>query len=184
MGQSPEARFQSAAKNVIEKAKKAQKRTTKQLTKQSDDFLGKNAPQNYAQAVIDIGKASGRSFPKYVRTVEDRFFNTAQELTEQGRRDLRNFEPGLIGSQSTADTTAYLAAVGKQFADQVREEGEYGRNRLFALPEQAQRAFSASALNPAFENLANAQYMNFSKNPPTVQTDIATTMRPFITYNV
>lgn len=182
MGQSPEERFQSAAKNVVDRARKQQKKTTKQLTKQSDDFLGKNAPQNYAQVAQEIGKASGRSFPKYVRTVEDRFFNTAKEFAEQGRRDLNAFQPGVL--EHSGPVTEYLAALGQDFARGVQQVGESGRDRLFALPEQALRAFSASAQNPAFENLANAQYMNFSKNPPTVQTDIATTMRPFITYNV
>lgn len=184
MGKSPEERFQSAAKNVVDRARKQQKKTTKQLTKQRDDFLGKNAPQNYAQVAREIGRASGRTFPEYVSTAENRFFNTAANLTEQGRRDLRNFQPNLINSRSTRQVTDYLAALGQDFARGVQQVGEAGRDRLFVLPEQAQKAFSASAQNPAFENLANAQYMNFSKNPPTVQTDIATTMRPFITYNV
>ena len=184
MGRSPEERFQSAAKNVVDRARKQQKKTTKQLTKQRNDFLGKNAPQNYAQVAQEIGKASGRSFPNYVRTVEDRFFNTAQRMTEQGRRDLRNFEPGLIGSQSTQQLTDYLAAIGQDFARGVQQVGETGRDRLFAIPEQAQKAFSASAQNPAFENLANVAYVNFAKEPPTIQNDAMKMYRNMWTYNV
>jgi hypothetical protein len=184
MGESPEERFQSAAKSTINRALKSQKKTTKQLAEQQGEFLGKNAPQNYAQSIREIGSASGRTFPKYVRTVEDRFFNTARALTEQGRRDLRNFSPNLLASESTSQLTDYLSAIGQDFARGVQQVGEQGRDRLFALPEQAQKAFTASSKNPAFENLANEQYMNFAKNPPTVQNDAMAMYRGLWTYNV
>lgn len=184
MGKSPEERFQSAAKGTIKKALKSQKKTTKQLDKQKGEFLGKNAPQNYAQAIREIGRASGRTFPEYVSTVEDRFFNTARELTEQGRSDLRNFSPNLLASESTSELSRYLQEAGKQFAAGVQQVGEQGRDRLFALPEQAQKAFTASSKNPAFENLMNEQYMNFAKNPPTVQNDAMAMYRGLWTYNV
>lgn len=184
MGESPEERFQSAAKSTIARALKSQKKTTKQLNKQKGEFLGKNAPQNYAQAVREIGRASGRTFPEYVSTVEDRFYNTTRNLTEQGRRDLRNFSPGLIASESTSQLTDYLSAIGQDFARGVQQIGEQGRDRLFALPEQAQKAFTASSKNPASENLMNEQYMNFAKNPPTVQNDAMAMYRGLWTYNV
>lgn len=184
MGKSPEERFQSAAKSTVQKALKAQKKTTKQLTKQQDDFLGKNAPQNYAQVTRELGRASGRTFPEYVGTVEDRFFNTARGLTEQGRRDLRNFSPNLLASESTSQLTDYLSAIGQDFARGVQQIGESGRDRLFALPEQAQKAFTASSQNPAFENIRNAQYMELAKNPPTIQNDAMSMYRGLWTYNV
>ena len=184
MGESPEERFQSAAKNTIAKALKSQKKTTKQLNKQKGEFLGKNAPQNYAQAIREIGRASGRTFPEYVSTAEDRFFNTARGLTEQGRSDLRSFSPNLLASESTSQLTDYLSAIGQDFARGVQQVGEQGRDRLFALPEQAQKAFTASSKNPAFENLMNEQYMNFAKNPPTVQNDAMAMYRGLWTYNV
>ena len=186
MGKSPEERFQSAAKSTIAKALKSQKKTTKQLNKQQYAFIGgkKKAPQNYAQAIREIGRASGRTFPEYVSTVEDRFFNTARELTEQGRSDLRNFSPNLLASESTSQLTDYLSAIGQDFARGVQQVGEQGRDRLFALPEQAQKAFTASSKNPAFENLLNEQYMNFAKNPPTVQNDAMAMYRGLWTYNV
>lgn len=183
MGKSPEERFQSAAKNVVNEALASQAELTAQLNEQATQFIPKKYG-DYGKVLKKIGGASGRPFPQYVSTAENRFFGTAANLTEQGRRDLRNFQPGLINSRSTRQVTDYLAALGQDFARGVQQVGESGRNRLFALPEQAQKAFSASAQNPAFENLANVGYVNFSKNPPTVQTDIATTMRPFITYNV
>ena len=181
---SPEDRFRSAAKRTIARALDSQDKTKKQLNKQKGEFLGKNAPQNYAQAVREIGRASGRTFPEYVSTAEDRFFNTARELTEQGRSDLRNFSPNLLASESTSQLTDYLSAIGQDFARGVQQVGEQGRDRLFALPEQAQKAFTASSKNPAFENLMNEQYMNFAKNPPTVQNDAMAMYRGLWTYNV
>lgn len=184
MGQSPEQRFQSAAKKVIEAGIKGQKRTTKQLKKQQYKFIGKNAPQNYAQGIREIGGASGRTFSKYVKTAEGRFFNTAKNLTEQGRADLRGFKPGLLRSQSTRDVTDYLAAVGQDFARGVQQVGEQGRNRLFALPEQATKAINVSFNNPATNVLRDPQYMNLAQNPPTIQNDAMNMYRSLFTYNV
>lgn len=183
MGKSPEERFQSAAKNVVDKAIASQAELTAQLNEQATQFIPKKYG-DYGKVLKKIGGASGRTFPQYVSTAENRFFNTAANLTEQGRRDLRNFEPGLITSRSTDLTSKYLAALGQKFANEIEGVATRAGSRLDRLPGEAQKAFSASAQNPAFENLANAQYINFSKNPPTVQTDIATTMDRFIRYNV
>jgi hypothetical protein len=97
---------------------------------------------------------------------------------------LRNFKPRLLASESTSQLTDYLSAVGQDFARGVQNVGESGRDRLFALPEQAQKAFTASALNPAFENLRNAEYVNFAKEPPTVANDAMKMYRNIFTYNV
>jgi hypothetical protein len=183
VGKSPEERFQSAAKNVVDKAIASQAELTAQLNEQATQFIPKKYG-DYGKVLKKIGRASGRTFPQYVSTAENRFFDTTANLTAQGRRDLRNFEPGLINSRSTRQVTDYLAALGQDFARGVQQVGETGRDRLFALPEQAQKAFSASAQNPAFENLANVAYVNFAKEPPTIQNDAMKMYRNMWTYNV
>jgi hypothetical protein len=183
VGKSPEERFKSAAKNVVDDALASQAELTAQLNEQATQFIPKKYG-DYGKVLKKIGGASGRTFPQYVSTAENRFFDTAANLTAQGRRDLRNFEPGLINSRSTRQVTDYLAALGQDFARGVQQVGESGRDRLFALPEQAQRAFSASAQNPAFENLANVAYVNFAKEPPTIQNDAMKMYRNMWTYNV
>ena len=180
----PNEVFRSAAQKSVKDALKQQKKVTKDLQNQTGQYLGKNAPQNYAQAIRELGGASGRTFPEYVSNAEANFFGTARDLTTQGRRDLRNFEPRLLASESTSQLTDYLSAVGQDFARGVQDVGESGRDRLFALPEQAQRAFTESALNPAFENLRNAEYVNFAKEPPTVANDAMKMYRNIFTYNV
>ena len=180
----PNEVFRSAAQKSVKRALNQQKKVTKNLQKQTGEYLGKNAPQNYAQATRKLERASGRTFPEYVENAEANFFTTARDLTEQGRRDLRTFDPNLIGSASTSRLTDYLSAVGQDFARGVQDVGESGRDRLFALPEQAQNAFTASALNPAFENLRNAEYVNFAKEPPTVANDAMKMYRNIFTYNV
>lgn len=179
----PNEVFRSAAQGSVKRALKQQKKVTKNLQKQTGEYLGKNAPQNYAQAIRELGGASGRTFPEYVSNAEANFFGTARDLTAQGRRDLRNFEPRLLASESTSQLTDYLSAVGQDFARGVQDVGESGRDRLFALPEQAQNAFTASALNPAFENLRNAQYVNFAKEPPTIANDAMPMYRSLFTYS-
>lgn len=183
MGKSPEERFQSAAKNVVNDAIASQAELTAQLNEQATQFIPKKYG-DYGKVLKKIGGASGTTFPQYVDRSRREFFDTAARLTEEGQRGLERFQPGLITSRSTDLTSKYLAALGQKFANEIEGVATRAGSRLDRLPGEAQKAFSASAQNPAFENLANAQYMNFSKNPPTVQTDIATTMRPFITYNV
>lgn len=183
MGKSPEERFQSAAKNVVDKAIASQAELTAQLNEQATQFIPKKYG-DYGKVLKKIGGASGTTFPQYVDRSRREFFDTAARLTEEGQRGLERFQPGLITSRSTDLTSKYLAALGQKFANEIEGVATRAGSRLDRLPGEAQKAFSASAQNPASENLANAQYMNFSKNPPTVQTDIATTMRPFITYNV
>jgi hypothetical protein len=183
VGKSPEERFQSAAKNVVNDAIASQAELTAQLNEQATQFIPKKYG-DYGKVLKKIGGASGTTFPQYVDRSRREFFDTAARLTEEGQRGLERFQPGLITSRSTDLTSKYLAALGQKFANEIEGVATRAGSRLDRLPGEAQKAFSASAQNPAFENLANAQYMNFSKNPPTVQTDIATTMRPFITYNV
>jgi hypothetical protein len=179
----PNEVFAQRAKGAVDQAMKAQKKTTKELWNLSDERLGKKAPQNYFQIAREIREASGRTFPEYVSNAEANFFGTTRDLTTQGRRDLRNFEPRLLASESTSQLTDYLSAVGQDFARGVQDVGESGRDRLFALPEQAQNAFTASALNPAFENLRNAQYVNFAKEPPTIANDAMPMYRSLFTYS-
>jgi len=183
MGSSPEARFKSKAKSVIENAIASQADVTKQLQEQTGAYL-EGGPQNYGEVIDAIANASGRSFPEYVKTAENRFFNTADTLATQGRQDLRNFKPGLLDSGSSRKLTNYLTALGQDFASGVQQVGEAGRDRLFALPEQARVAFTESAQNPAFENIKNEQYMQLAKNPPTIQNDAMNMYRSLFTYNV
>ena len=181
--ESPEERFKSAARKVIDTAIASQSELTAQLNEQATQFIPKKYG-DYGKVLKKIGGASGTTFPQYVDRSRREFFDTAARLTEEGQRGLERFQPGLITSRSTDLTSKYLAALGQKFANEIEGVATRAGRRLDRLPGEAQKAFSASAQNPAFENLANAQYMNFSKNPPTVQTDIATTMKPFITYNV
>jgi hypothetical protein len=183
VGNSPEREFQRAANRTINETLARQAEQTANLTEQQREFIGPGYG-NYKKVLKKIGGASGTTFSEYVDRSRREFFDTAARLTEEGQRGLERFQPDLITSRSTDLTSKYLAALGQKFANEIEGVATRAGSRLDRLPGEAQKAFSASAQNPAFENLANAQYMNFSKNPPTVQTDIAITGRPFMTYNV
>lgn len=185
MTDSPEERFKNAARNVIEAGIKSQAELTAQLNEQAGEFIPKKYG-DYGKVLKKIGGASGRTFPEYVKTAEGRFFNTAKNLTKQGRADLRGFEPGLIDSGSTRKTYRDLTRIGQDFARGVQQVGEQGRDRLFALPEQATKAINVSFNNPAINVLRDPQYMNLAQNPPTIQNDpVAMYVRSGImTYNV
>jgi hypothetical protein len=179
----PNEEFAKRAKSVVDEAIKQQGVVTGNLQAQTGEFIGPGY-ETYAETVDKIGGASGRTFPQYVSNAESNFFGTADRLTRQGRRDLRNFKPRLLASESTSQLTDYLSAVGQDFARGVQDVGESGRDRLFALPEQAQMAFTSSAMNPAFNSLKDAQYVNFAKEPPTVANDAMKMYRNMFTYNV
>jgi hypothetical protein len=183
----PNEAFAQRAKQVVEQTLEQQKLVTKDLQEQTGKYIGANAPQDYDQAIRELGKASGRAFPDYVGKAEGDLGKVTNEFIKGGRAfgpGLNNFSPNLLASNSTSQLTDYLSAVGQQFAEATQDVGEAGRDRLFALPEQAQKAFTASALNPAFENLRNAEYVNFAKEPPTVANDAMKMYRNIFTYNV
>ena len=186
MGQQPKdpnEAFAKRAKEVIDQALEQQGVVTQELLAKSGENIGPGY-ETYAETLDKIGGASGRTFPQYVGNAESKFFGTADQLTKQGRRGLRNFRPDLLASDSTSQVTDYLTAVGQDFAKGVRDVGQDGSERLSALPEQAQMAFTSSAMNPAFENLRNAGYVNFAKEPPTVANDAMKMYRNMFTYNV
>lgn len=183
MGSSPEARFKSKARSVVDAAIASQADVTESLQKQAGQFIPDKFG-GYGKVVKKIGGASGRTFPEYVGYAEDRLASTALPMIEQGREDLRSFQPNLLNSPSTANLTEYLTALGQDFSSGVKQIGEEGRDRFFRLPEQARIAFETSEQSPAFENIRNEQYMNLAKNPPTIQNDAMNMYRSLFTYNV
>jgi hypothetical protein len=183
VGKSPEERFQSAAKNVVNDAIASQAELTAQLNEQATQFIPKKYG-DYGKVLKKIGGASGTTFPQYVDRSRREFFDTAARLTEEGQRGLERFQPGLITSRSTDLTSKYLAALGQKFANEIEGVATRAGSRLDRLPGEAQKAFSASAQNPAFENLANVAYVNFAKEPPTIQNDAMKMYRNMWTYNV
>lgn len=182
----PNEQFAKRAKEVVDQALIQQASVTQDLQAQTGEYIGPGF-ENYAEVIDKIGGASGRTFPEYVSKAEGDFGKVTNEFIKGGRAfgpGLSNFRPKLLASDSTSQVTDYLMAVGQDFARGVQDVGESGRDRLFALPEQAQMAFNSSAMNPAFENLRNAEYVNFAKEPPTVANDAMKMYRNMFTYNV
>lgn len=183
MGKSPEREFQRAANRTINETLARQAEQTANLTEQQREFIGPGYG-NYKKVLKKIGGASGTPFPQYVDRSRREFFDTAARLTEEGQRGLERFQPDLITSRSTDLTSKYLAALGQKFANEIEGVATRAGSRLDRLPGEAQKAFSASAQNPAFENLANVAYVNFAKEPPTIQNDAMKMYRNMWTYNV
>ena len=183
MGKSPEREFQIAANRTINETLARQAEQTASLTEQQREFIGPGYG-NYKKVLKKIGGASGTTFSEYVDRSRREFFDTAARLTEEGQRGLERFQPDLITSRSTDLTSKYLAALGQKFANEIEGVATRAGSRLDRLPGEAQKAFSASAQNPAFENLANVAYVNFAKEPPTIQNDAMKMYRNMWTYNV
>jgi hypothetical protein len=187
MGKSPSQasadKFRPLVRQVIKETMQAQKKTRKSLNKKTTKYRG-SAPADVGATQQAIGSASGRSFPTYTRETEQRFFGGTADIANAYRQVLRNFNPNILGSRSQTGLDAYLRGQQSQYGSNIRALGEAGRDRLYALPEQARAAFTASELNPAFNNLRNEQYMELAKNPPTIQNDAMKMYRDLFTYNV
>jgi hypothetical protein len=183
MGQRPKdpnEAFAKRAKEVIDQALEQQGVVTQELLAKSGENIGPGY-ETYAEILDKIRRASGRTFEEYVPITEKRFFGTADKLAKQGRGDLRNFEPDL--RKQTSEVTDYLAALGQDFSEGIGRVGQEQGKRLYALPEQAQMAFTSSAMNPALNSLKDAQYMNFAMNPPTIANDAAPMYRNLYNYS-
>ena len=182
----PNEEFAKRAKSVVDQAIEQQRVSTQNLQGQTGEFLA-GAPESYGPLIAAIGGASGRTFPEYVSKAEGDFGRVTNEFIKGGRAfgpGLDNFRPNLLASDSTSQLTDYLSAVGEDFARGIGGVGQDASKRLFALPEQAQMAFTSSAMNPALNSLKDAQYMNFAKEPPTVANDAMKMYRNMFTYNV
>lgn len=176
-------KFRPEVREMIRKTMQQQRKVTKGIRKQAETYRG-SAPMGIGQVQEQIGAASGRTFPQYTQGTEERFFGGTSDVANAYRQVLRNFSPNLIGSQSQRGLDFYLRGMRGEYGSNIQQLGEAGRDRLYALPEQARTAFTASELNPAFNNLRNEQYMNLAKNPPTVSNDAMAMYRDLFTYNV
>jgi hypothetical protein len=189
MGQRPKdpnEAFAKRAKEVIDQALEQQGVVTQELLAKSHDNIGPGY-ETYAETLDKIGGASGTTFPRYVEGVKKEFGDVTNRFTKRGPafgRGLYNFDPNLMGNESEKETSKYLMALGDMFSKEVEGLGKLGSKRLFALPEQARMAFTASSLSPASENLQNLAYMGLVQDPNVTQTNIQTTGKPFMTYNV
>lgn len=176
-------RFRPEVRKVIADTLKQQKSITKSVNKQTVAYRG-GAPMGTGKVQKQIGKASGSTFPQYVKQTEGRFYGGTSDVANAYRQVLRNFSPNLIGSPSQRGTDFYLRGLRGEYGTNIQELGEAGRDRLYDLPEQARTAFTASELNPAFNNLRNEQYMELAQNPPTVSNNAMAMYRDLFTYNV
>jgi hypothetical protein len=183
MGKSPSQsaadKWRPEVRRIIKETIAKQKQTRKKIDKKTGKYIG-NAPPSVGETQDVLASASGRSFPQYTQGTEQRFFGGTSDISNAYRQVLRNFNPGLLGSRSQMGLDMYLRGQQSQYGSNIRALGEAGRDRLYALPEQARIAFTASEASPAFNNLRNEQYMNLAKNPPTVSNDAMAMYRDFV----
>lgn len=176
-------RWRPQVRQIIKETIAKQRQTRRRIDRKTGKYLGE-APESVGGTQTSLAGASGRTFPQYTQGTERRFFGGTTDVANAYRQVLRNFSPNILGSRSQMGLDAYLRGQQSQYGSNIRALGEAGRDRLYALPEQARIAFTASELNPAFNNLRNEQYMDLAKNPPTVSNNAMEMYRDLFTYNV
>lgn len=187
MGSSPAQQFQSAAKSTVNKAIESQQQLTAELQGQAGQYLGKNAPANYAQASRELSDITGASPEDYVRSTRKKIYPQLQNITDTMRGDLASFDPNVIG-KSTDKLNEYLLAASKQFEEGITGQSLAGSRRVWESPGRAREAFAASYLMPEFEMQKDVNAMAMAENPKTVSqvTDprFQSGFRKYTTYNV
>lgn len=187
MGSSPAQQYQSAAKSTFNKAVESQEQLTANLRGQAGEYLGKNAPSNFAQASRELRDITGASPEDYVRSTRESVYPQLQNITDTMRGNLASFDPGVIG-RSTDKLNEYLLAATQRFQEGVTGQAKEGSQRVWESPGRAREAFAASYLMPEFEMQKDVNAMAMAENPKTVSqvTDprFQSGFRKYTTYNV
>lgn len=187
MGSSPAQQFQSQAKSTVNKAIESQKELTAQLQGQVGQYLGKNAPTNYAQASRELRDITGASPADYIAGSRQ-IIPELGNITANMRGALQSFDPGILGSPSSDKLNEYLLAATQRFQEGVTGQAKEGSQRVWESPGKAREAFAASFAMPEFEMQKDVNAMAMAENPKTVSqvTDprFQSGFRKYTTYNV
>jgi hypothetical protein len=163
---------------AVDKALEAQKQQIAEIQAKMPEY-----EQKFKDATSRLASLTGTSAPEFVTGATQRFYDTLSQVKSEYEPKMENFQPNVINSESTSSLNNYLAGVGQLYTENLGQVGSDMSNRLYSTLSAPQAAFTASALNPAFENLKNKDYMNFATKPPTVRSDVDS-MRQLYTYNV
>jgi hypothetical protein len=178
MGQSPAQKAAEAAKSAVEDALRQQKQLVNQLQNRTKSYTNK-----YERTLEDLSNLTGTTAQDYIPGVTKQFYETLGGVRGEFQPKLEDFQPDLLSSSSYAGLAGQLLGMSSEYEKGMSAVSDDMSKRLWSTLEAPQASFTASSLNPAFENLLNPQYMALATRPPTVKSDVDSMM--YLTkYNV
>lgn len=182
---SPYDNMSKKVKGIIGDTVDAQKKTAKSLSKQADQMVGKKAPQNYRQGLKDIKRVTGVTPKDYMARINSEFAPYFNQEFDQARRQVQNFQPGLLGSSSNQMLMDQLAGIAGTFEGGVQRMGEAGSQRFQALPPAAEE-IADNAFNRASTNLMlDPRAVRMAAAPQTTSYDVNNDrLSGIMTYNI
>lgn len=183
---SPYDNMSKKVKGVIGDTVDAQIKTAKSLSKQADQMVGKNAPQNYRQGLSFIAKGiTGVTPEDYITGVNERFTPYFNQEFDQARGQVQNFQPGLLGSPSNEMLMNQLAGIAGTFEGGVQRMGEAGSQRLQALPRTAEEIADRAFNSPSSNLMRDPRALRMAAAPQTTSYDVNNDrLSGVMTYNI
>jgi len=173
-GPSPAERAQAS----VNTARDIQKRTIVALRRQNQRL--KKRANKQQQAISNLAPMR----PKEATTqLSQDFYKTIGDIGSQYSRQLAQYDPNLLASQSAKRFAGMLSSSLSDYTNRLNQASQAGSARLYAALSAPITQFQKLAEDPAFNNLLNQTFMSYASNPPTVTSDVES-MKQLYTYNV
>lgn len=173
-GPSPAERAQAS----VNTARDIQKRTIVALRRQNQRL--KKRANKQQQAISNLAPMG----PKEATTqLSQDFYKTIGDIGSQYSRQLAQYDPNLLASQSAKRFAGMLSSSLSDYTNRLNQASQAGSARLYAALSAPITQFQKIAEDPAFNNLLNQTFMSYASNPPTVTSDVES-MKKLYTYNV
>ena len=173
-GPSPQERANQAAAT----ARGIQKKSIKALRKQNKNLRSRiNKQQNV------LSTLTGQTPKQATQNLAQDFYKSIGDIGTQYSRQLAQYDPNLLASQSAKRFAGMLSASMQDYTSRLDAASKAGSARLYAALSAPITQFQKISEDPAFNNLVNSTFMAYASNPPTVTSDVES-MKSLYTYNV
>lgn len=173
-GPSPAQRAQAA----VDKARGIQKKTIQTLRQQNKRLRQRaNVQQQRVSELAPLGTKEATT------QFSQDFYKTIGDIGSQYSRQLAQYDPNLLASQSAKRFAGMLSASLSDYTNRLNQASQAGSARLYAALSAPITQFQKISEDPAFNNLLNQTFMTYASNPPTVTSDVES-MKQLYTYNV
>ena len=166
------------AQSAVDTARQIQKKTIKTLRRQNQRLRKRIDTQQ--QNITELAPFTPR---QATTELSQDFYRTVGDVGTQYARQLTQYDPNLLASQSAKRFAGMLSASLADYTTRLNQASQAGSARLYAALAAPISQFQQIAQDPAFNNLLDQTFMSYATNPPTVVSDVES-MKPLYTYNV
>jgi len=156
-----------AAAISVNNAMAAQQQSIADLRNQAATYEAKTkTAQDQLETLFgSTGKEAADTYTK-------NFYNTLANITAEYKPKFENFDPNLLGSDSTQRLNKSLRESSAAYKQGVQDVSEQGSARLYQTLATPITAFNALEKNPAFNLQYDPVAMSLATRPPTIRSDV------------